>query len=219
MAWRNGVHLWRLHEYSYSYSSGSLPTPSSTPSEVPTSTPAVVPASSPVTEAPRPHNAEAFKFDPHRRTCPMPYFPDEGVDKDTHSGKSNCKFYVVGPGQKWGCFTNSKTASEMVVGWSNFRNQAWNTYAEALKDWKFVCAMHHGPVCADTRPTVTMQTRIQLTPAAAARFRGQFWAVKGINELFETRAGAFAAADAHDLEDIHIIRSNDVAKLEAFTMA
>ncbi|KAJ7700256.1 hypothetical protein B0H16DRAFT_1749086 [Mycena metata] len=63
----------------------------------PTSTPMAIHAPTPSANAPAP---------PVRQCCPMPYFPDAGVDARVHSEDAGKFFYVVKAGRKNGTYTN-----------------------------------------------------------------------------------------------------------------
>ncbi|KAJ7159897.1 hypothetical protein C8R43DRAFT_1121302 [Mycena crocata] len=170
--------------------------------------------------APAPATSTECVINMARPTCPMPYHPDAGVDRIKHSLTAGCKFYVVCPGLNEGTYTNSDRASDNVIGIHKGYQLSVHTWEEALAEWKMRCRKHHGfdscpRVNLGRRPPVTMNTRVWLPPAPEP-VRGEFWGVKGLLEVYETRDGAFTAAAASKMKDIHIRATNDMAALEAF---
>ncbi|KAJ7429363.1 hypothetical protein B0H11DRAFT_2263570 [Mycena galericulata] len=157
---------------------------------------------------------------PSRPTCVAPYIPEAGVDRVAHSENAGCKFYVVGPGRVCGIYTDDKRATAQICGFSNGHMQGFLTWEEAKEAWAVVCRGHHGVLCpaappvGSQRPPVTMQTRIELT--SRGRNAGMFWAVRGIDVIYETSTSAFEAALNAGLTDIQIRGSRDSAELEMF---
>ncbi|KAJ7711498.1 hypothetical protein B0H16DRAFT_1736107 [Mycena metata] len=112
----------------------------------PTSTPTATPLHAPTpTVAP-----------PVRQCCPMPYFPDAGVDARVHSEDAGKFFYVVKAGRKKGTYTNDTIATAQVKKFSGFSMRAVGTYDAAVAEWEQNCLDNHGPVCADA-PTAARE--------------------------------------------------------------
>ncbi|KAJ7123330.1 hypothetical protein C8R46DRAFT_1238058 [Mycena filopes] len=151
---------------------------------------------------------------PTRSTCPMPYYPEPGVDRDIHSGAAGRKFYVCIPAHVQGTFTEEQRSLRNVQGWRHGKTQSVHTYDEAKAKWALCCLCRHGPVCRDARarPPVTMNTRIFLNPA----LREEKWALKGVSQLFASRQHAFAAAEALNLKKILVFGSYNEVLLEAW---
>ncbi|KAJ7468409.1 hypothetical protein B0H11DRAFT_1920993 [Mycena galericulata] len=157
---------------------------------------------------------------PSRPTCIAPYHPEPGVDRTAHSENAGTKFYVVGPGRVVGIYTDDKRATAQISGFRNGHMQGFSTWEEAQAAWAVVCRGHHGALCpaappvGSQRPPVTLQTRVELT--SRARNPGMFWAVRGIDIIYESSVGAFEAALNAGLTDIQIRGSRDGAELEMF---
>ncbi|KAJ7487247.1 hypothetical protein B0H11DRAFT_1913412 [Mycena galericulata] len=203
-------------QYSYNYatppstapngaapSSSAAPVPPSSAPAAPTTTP----DGFPLTAAPGPDG---------RPTCPMPFHPESGHTAQGVHDSSTDKFYVASPARQPGAYTNPDRATAVCKGFRNGRMQGCSTWDEALDHWARMCRGFHGEHCPDAQRRVTMETRIFLREK---RIRGEYWGVKGIYEVFETRcsAGAFTAADAHELRDIHIMASRDLHAVMEFT--
>ncbi|KAJ6504286.1 hypothetical protein C8R47DRAFT_1210351 [Mycena vitilis] len=84
---------------------------------------------------------------PLRPCCPMPYHPDVGVDRNTHSEDAGKSFYVVKAGRVKGVFTNADMARLQVTGYSNFSMRAVGTWDEAVAEWEAFCRANHGVNC------------------------------------------------------------------------
>ncbi|KAJ7622614.1 hypothetical protein DFH06DRAFT_1322444 [Mycena polygramma] len=84
---------------------------------------------------------------PPRPCCPMPYHPDVGVDRKTHSEDAGKAFYVVKSGRVKGVFTNPEMARIQVSGYSNFSMRAVATWDEAVAEWEAFCRANHGVTC------------------------------------------------------------------------
>ncbi|KAJ7115510.1 hypothetical protein C8R43DRAFT_1138138 [Mycena crocata] len=136
-------------------------------------------------------SAEAALFNSHRRVCRVAYYPEDGVDHIAHSQNSGTKFYVVCPGRVECIYTCSLTAECQVKGFRNGKMQSAFDWDEALAEWRKGCARRHGTQCekATAKARVSSQSRIHLM-SAPERARGEFWAIKGIEDVFESLAGA-----------------------------
>ncbi|KAJ7436473.1 hypothetical protein B0H11DRAFT_2256178 [Mycena galericulata] len=196
-------------QYSYNY---ATPPSTATNAQAPPSTnPNCSAPSSTAAEFPSTH---PIGPDGHP-TCPLPFFPDGGATIKSVHESSTDKFYVASPARNPGAYTDHARVTEEVKGFRNGRLQGCSTWEEALDHWARMCRQYHGAICVDALRRVTMETRVFLTEQH--RVRGVHWAVKGIKDVFETRAGALHAADAADLEEIHIISSRDMAAIIDYT--
>ncbi|KAJ7439437.1 hypothetical protein B0H11DRAFT_1934586 [Mycena galericulata] len=209
------VKGWSQYSYNYSTPPSTAPNGAASSSSAAPAPPSSAPAAATTTP-------DGFPLTPApgtdgRATCPMPFHPDPGHTAQGIHDSSTDKFYVASPARQPGTYTNSERATSVCKGFRNGHMQGCNTWGEALDQWARMCRQFHGEHCPDAQRRVTMETRIFLREQ---RVRGEYWGVKGIYEVFETRscsAGAFTAADAQDLKDIHIIASRDLLTVMEFT--
>ncbi|KAJ6450546.1 hypothetical protein C8R47DRAFT_1230238 [Mycena vitilis] len=154
---------------------------------------------------------------PERRTCPMPYHPATSTLGVPQTGDAGKKLYVVCPGRIQGLYDDDKKADANVKKWRNGRGISVHRWTDGEREWAMCCLRWHGEVCPNARPRVTMDTRVVLNPALLVDNVPVQWAVKGMADFFPSRECAFAAANAKDLQEIHVLGTKDEAALQAFT--
>ncbi|KAJ7822844.1 hypothetical protein B0H13DRAFT_2376434 [Mycena leptocephala] len=81
-----------------------------------------------------------------RPCCSMPYFPEPGVDRESHSDEANKYFYVVFRGHIPGTYTDSEVATNRLMGSatgsaSEFRDTTTHSAMGAG------CLQTHGTLC------------------------------------------------------------------------
>ncbi|KAJ7027744.1 hypothetical protein C8F04DRAFT_1189301 [Mycena alexandri] len=127
-------------------------TPTPTPTQAPTPTPAapMTATTSPTPSQTQTHHVQPMAiFTVSAGCCPMPYYPDPGVDIDTHSQDARKYFYVVKEGRIKGTFTNDVAATSQTRHFSNGRMRACTTFEGACNEWEQNCRDFHGAVCPD----------------------------------------------------------------------
>ncbi|KAJ7470642.1 hypothetical protein FB451DRAFT_1176601 [Mycena latifolia] len=136
-----------------------------------------------------------------RRCCKLRFYAGPGVvSRQQHSDASGKKFHVAIPARKEGAFS-----------------EGFRKWEEATAYWETACRAWHGPVCKRAfRPPVTAATRISLTPMMLC---GQFWAVQGIAQIFETRGATVAAAEDAGLNEFFIRGGYNIEALEEFALS
>ncbi|KAJ7806504.1 hypothetical protein B0H13DRAFT_2387071 [Mycena leptocephala] len=82
-----------------------------------------------------------------RPCCSMPYFPEPGVDRESHSDEANKYFYVVFRGHIPGTYTDSEVATNQVNGFSHGFRIRVPRYDDAIVQWEAGCLQTHGTLC------------------------------------------------------------------------
>ncbi|KAJ6547266.1 hypothetical protein B0H19DRAFT_1075171 [Mycena capillaripes] len=151
---------------------------------------------------------------PNRATCPLPYHGEAGVDRVTHSGNAGSKFYVCCPARVQGVYLTVLVQFPCVIQGPG-TEALFSKKADAnVKGW------HNGQAIAVLKwedAEADMDTRVHLNPVLFLESVPLQWAVKGITDFFPSRAEVFAAADAMNLHEIHILGNIDEGALQAWT--
>ncbi|KAJ6503453.1 hypothetical protein C8R47DRAFT_1067474 [Mycena vitilis] len=149
---------------------------------------------------------------PERPTCPMPYHAVTAA-----IGEASKKLYLVCPGRIQGLYDDDKKADANVKKFRNGRGISHHRWTDAEAEWAMCCLRWHGQSCPNARPRVTLDTRVVLNPALLAPAVPIQWAVRGLEDFFPSRECAFAAANAKNLQEVHVLGSIDEAALQAWT--
>ncbi|KAJ7734408.1 hypothetical protein B0H16DRAFT_1731757 [Mycena metata] len=149
------VYLSQDSSYLLPHRPASSATPTSTPAPPPS------PVAAPTTAAP----TTAAPMTDDRPCCPMPYFPDTGVDIRLHSQEAGKFFYVVKEGRVKGTYTSDAIATAQVKKYSGFSMRAVATYDAALAEWFQHCLDTHGAICPHAPKTTAESRSASPTPS------------------------------------------------------
>ncbi|KAJ7272357.1 hypothetical protein C8J57DRAFT_1507212 [Mycena rebaudengoi] len=120
-------------------------------------------------------------------TCLPRFFPSSPeFNREEHDCRADRKYYCVDSGRVEGIYDNDADALAQVYGVTDSHQRSTRTYEQAVALWVTHCQTHHGIPC----------------PYAAAQHHPQGilkWAVKGVWDLFATKAEAVNAAAVNSL--------------------
>ncbi|KAJ7730569.1 hypothetical protein B0H16DRAFT_1469540 [Mycena metata] len=119
--------------------------PTSTLASTPTLTPTQTQGTQPQPQVVQPMSMITISIG----RCLMPYYPDVGIDIDTHLQDAHKYFYVVKEGRVKGTFTNNTIATSQTRHFSNSRMHAVPTVDGACREREKNCCDSHGAVCPD----------------------------------------------------------------------
>ncbi|KAJ7858431.1 hypothetical protein B0H13DRAFT_1901814 [Mycena leptocephala] len=130
---------------------------------------------------------------PDRPSCPMPYYPDAGVDQVKHSQDAKKYFYVVKEGRVKGTFTNDEVARLHTTRFSGACMRAVAHWEDAIDEWRHHCVAHHGDICPDA-PVVAAVAAPSRAPSPASSLSS----IGSVDSMSSMNSSSTARTEAAD---------------------